>query len=126
VQARFGYMDGSALGRGEYLVVANGAPPGLTAGSLSVVGNRLQVANGSAPHRPEGFDYCLLALEHAGSLFARDEASIKALASLPFDSLWRDAVKLLALNKADDANQAFLGVRAAVVTSPDLIEEDRL
>ncbi len=126
VQARFGYMDGSALGRGEYLVVANGAPQNLTAGSLCVVDNRLQIKNGSTLQRAEGFDYCLLALEHAGSLFERDEASTNALASLPFDGLWREAVRLLALNKAEDANQAFLGVRAAVVTSPDLVEEDRL
>jgi hypothetical protein len=90
------------------------------------VGNRLHIANGATSRRAEGFDYCLLALEHAGSLFARGEGSIKALASLPFDGLWRDAIKLLALNKAEDANQALLSVRAAVVTSPDLIEEDRL
>lgn len=126
VQARFGYMDGSALTRGEYLVVANGDSPDLTGGSLSVVENRLQIVNGSTSRRADGFDYCLLALEHAGSLFERGEGSIKALASLPFDSLWRDAIRLLALNKAEDANQALLSVRAAVVTSPDLIEEDRL
>ena len=126
VQPRFGYMDGSALTRGEYLVVANGVPPDLTGGSLCVVNNGLQIIRGSTSRRAEGFDYCLLALEQAGSLFERGEASIKALASLPFDSLWREAIKLLALNKAEDANQALLGVRAAVVTSPDLIEEDRL
>lgn len=125
VQPRFGYMDGSALTRGEYLVVANGAPPGLTPGSLSIVGDRLQIGKGPTAQRAKGFDYCLVALEHAGSLFERDKSSIAGLASLPFDHLWRDVLKQLALQKPQEAAQALLGLRAAVVTSMDLIDEDR-
>jgi hypothetical protein len=72
-----------------------------------------------------------LAIEQRDSLFASSDgrpasAKLGVLAGLPFHERWRDASSLLAKRKAAEAEEALLTLRAEVIASPDLTEEDRL
>jgi hypothetical protein len=72
-----------------------------------------------------------LAIEHSDSLFPSSNAKpagemLRSLAGLPFHQRWREVSVLLAQRKATEAEEALLKLRAEVVASPDLTEEDRL
>ena len=80
---------------------------------------------------PEGIDYCLLAIEQRDTLFpARDAkpdaAALRGLAALPFHKFWTATSSLLAKKQPADAEAALLLLRAEVIASPDLTEDDRL
>lgn len=123
---RLGFIDGNALTTSGYLVVAGPASPRLSADSLRVIGNRLhQVGpNGTAP--AQGFDYCLVALEHTATLFAQGPGQINPLVNLPFHKRWRTVTQLLAQKKVGEADAEMPQLRSEVIVSPDLTEDDRL
>jgi len=49
-----------------------------------------------------------------------------SLAGLPFHGRWHKVSSLLAQHKAKEAEEALLALKAEVIASPDLTEEDRL
>lgn len=127
VEPRFGFLHGNALDRSGYLIVAGSTPAKLTARSLRVIGSQLHVCTEIDTQPAEGFDYCLIAIEHRESLFdSASDPSINELTVLPFDAKWKEVVRLLAAKNKPEAEQAMLGVNADVVASADLTEQDRL
>ena len=95
-----------------------------------VKGGRLMPRQGTGSG-PEGIDYCLLPIEQRDMLFpARDAkpdaAALRDLAALPFHKFWTATSSLLAKKQPADAEAALLLLRAEVIASPDLTEDDRL
>jgi hypothetical protein len=119
---RFGFADGNALTESGYLLVAGPAAGEITAGRLQVADGKLLLDG----KRASGFDYCLVALEHTASLLPQGAGSINPLTGLPFHRLWRDISKHLALREVATAEAKMPQLRAEVVVSPALTEEDRL
>jgi len=131
VQPRFAFLDGMVLSKSSYLLVSGPLPPNIAANDLLVEDNQLRLKGDPQGQALDGFDYCLLAIEQRDSLFtpvANKPASsmLSSLAGLPFHERWRAVSALLAQRKAADAEQALLTLRAEVIASPDLTEEDRL
>jgi hypothetical protein len=128
VQPRFAFLDGMALTNSHYLLVSGSLPEGIHAADLVVKDSRLRLQrdlNGPLP----AFDYCLLAIEHTESLFASTSSSagmLGTLAGLPFHQRWGNVRSLLAQRKVKEAEEALLNLKAEVISSPDLTEEDRL
>jgi hypothetical protein len=134
VQPRFAFLDGMALKKSGYLLVSGPLPPGIRAADLVVENSRLEL-RGDRHTRPSAeFDYCLLAIEQRDSLFPSlppsdaksASAMLVALSGLPFHERWRRVGTLLAQRKGTEAEEALLMLRAEVIASPDLSEEDRL
>jgi hypothetical protein len=130
VQPRFAFLDGMALTKSGYILVSGPLPDNVDKDQFVVENGRLRI-KGPQSRMPDGFDYCLLAIEHHDSLFAQSQgapsgAMLGALAGLPFHARWRDVSSLLAVRKGKEAEDALLALRAAVVLSPDLTEGDRL
>jgi hypothetical protein len=119
---RFGFVDGSALTRSGYLLVAGPAARELTPERLRVIDNRLHVDG----RRAEGFDYCLVALEHTATLLPQGNETINPLVDLTFHRRWRAISQLLALRKFTEAETEMPQLQSEVVVSPQLTEEDRL
>jgi hypothetical protein len=120
-----------ALSKSGYLLVSGPLPPNITATDLVVENNQLRLKGDRKGEPLEGVDYCLLAIEQCDSLFAPTEnkpasAMLGQLAGLPFHARWRSVTALLAQRKATEAEEALLTLRAEVIASPDLTEEDRL
>jgi hypothetical protein len=131
VQPRFAFLNGTTLVDSGYLLVSGSLPSGVKANDLLVKDGRLRLKADVNAALPTGFDYCLLAIEHSDSLFSQAApksggAMLASLAGLPFHQRWREVSSLLAQNKANEADQALLMLRAEVIVSPDLTEEDRL
>jgi hypothetical protein len=119
---RFGFADGSALTESGYLLVAGPAANTLTADRLRVVGGKLHVDG----QRAVGFDYCLVAIEHTATLLPEGDKTINPITGLGFHHRWRDISELLALQKVTEAEQQMPQLRAEVLVSPELTEDDRL
>ena len=119
---RFGFADGMALTESGYLLVAGPAANTLTADRLRVVGGKLHVDG----QRAAGFDYCLVAIEHTATLLPEGDRTINPITGLGFHHRWRDISKLLALQKMAEAEQQMPQLRAEVLVSPELTEDDRL
>jgi hypothetical protein len=131
VQPRLAFLDGMALSKSGYLLVSGPLPSNVTATDLVVENNQLRLQGDRKGERLEGFDYCLLAIEQCDSLFTPTEnkptnAMLGSLAGLPFHERWRSVSALLAQRKVTEAEEALLTLRAEVIASPDLTEEDRL
>jgi hypothetical protein len=131
IQPRFAFMDGMALTKSGYILVSGPLPAETKGSDFIVSDNRLRRRDDASGRVPEGFDYCVLAIEQTGSLFPAAGAAaasemLRALAALPLHQRWQAISKLLAQRKAAEAEEALLALRAEVVTSPDLSEEDRL
>jgi hypothetical protein len=131
VQPRLAFLDGMALSSSGYLLVAGPLPPNITAHDLVVDGSQLRLRGDPKRQALNGFDYCLLAIEQQESLFTPAEnespsTMLSSLASLPFHGRWRSVSSWLAQRKTAEAEDALLTLRAEVVASPDLTEEDRL
>lgn len=118
----FGYADGNALTASGYLLVRGPAAAEIDGRRLAVVDNQLRLDGA----RAAGFDYCLVAVEHADSRLPQGSDTIKSLTSLAFHRRFREIGPLLAEKKLVDAEARLAQVRADVVTSPELTEEDRL
>ncbi len=131
VQPRFAFLDGMALTKSGYVLVSGPLPPDIKAADIVVENGRLRLRHEPQSRPPEGFDYCLLAIEQRDSLFPPSDAKpasarLGALAGLPFHERWRSVSSLLGQRKASEAEEALLTLRAEVIASPDLTEEDRL
>lgn len=118
-----------ALTRSGYLLVSGPLPTGLAAADLVVANGRLRMRNG-APELPADLDSCVVAIEHRASLIpegdARASTLLAALSGLPFHERWKKVASLLVQRKTVEAEEGLLALRAEVVASPDLSEEDRL
>jgi hypothetical protein len=130
VQPRFAFLNGMALTKSQYLLVSGSLPKGLQASDLVVKDSRLRLQRDVNAQLPS-FDYCLLAIEHTDSLFASSDpasatAMLRTLAGLPFHQRWGIVRSMLAQRKVNEAEEALLNLKAEVVSSPDLTEEDRL
>jgi hypothetical protein len=131
VQPRFAFLDGAALTKSGYMLVSGPLPEDIKGADFVVENGRLRLHD-----RPtqslDAFDYCLVAIEQRDSLLfppsdaKPTSAMLGALAGLPFHERWRGVASLLARRKAAEAEEALLTLRAEVVASPDLTEEDRL
>jgi hypothetical protein len=131
VQPRLAFLDGMALTKSGYLLVSGPLPQEIKGTDIVVENGRLRVSRETELRSADGFDYCLLAIEQSGSLFSPSDIEpsitmLGALAGLPFHERWRSVSSLLAQRKAAEAEEALLALRADVIVSPDLTEEDRL
>lgn len=129
VEPRFAFLDGMALSKSGYILISGPLHAGLEARHFVVEEKRLKLRADNTSRLPDGFDYCVLAMEHTGSLFPADgsaSATLAALAGLPFHQQWRSVSNLLAKRKAAEAEEAFSALWSEVNVSPDLTEKDRL
>jgi hypothetical protein len=90
------------------------------------VDDRLHRAGPQGLQPASGFDYCLLAIEHTPTLLPLGDKTINPLVNLPFHKGWRAIAQLLANKKLPEAGASIPQLRAEVVASPDLTEDDRL
>jgi hypothetical protein len=122
VTPRFGFADGNALTKSGYLLVAGPEANAIDENRLRVIDNRLHLDG----QRASGFDYCLVAIEHTPTRLPRGTETINPLTGLSFHETWLDIGKLLALKDVAKAEPLMAHLRADVVVSPDLTEDDRL
>jgi hypothetical protein len=130
VQPRFAFLNGMALTNSQYLLVSGSLPTGLQASDLVVKDSRLRLRRDVNAQLP-AFDYCLLSIEQTDSLFASSDLTsatgmLRTLAGLPFHQRWGVVRSMLAQRKVKEADEALLNLKAEVISSPDLTEEDRL
>jgi hypothetical protein len=130
VQPRFAFLNGMALTSSQYLLVSGSLPKNIQAADFIVKDSRLRFQRNLNEQLPT-FDYCLLAIQHTNSLFASSDAKsptalLRTLAGLPFHQRWGIVRSMLAGHKGKEAQEALLSLKAEVVSSPDLTEEDRL
>jgi hypothetical protein len=118
----FSYADGSALGQSGYLLVAGSALDEPTASRLSVADNKLLLDG----RRVSGLDYCLLAIEHTATLLPDGPDSINPLTQLGFHRRWQEVALNTTKRNFEPAEEQMLNLRAEVITSPELAENDRL
>lgn len=118
----FCYADGSALAQSGYLVIAGSALDDATAGRLTVADNTL-LLNG---RRVSDQDYCLLAIEHTATLLPDGPDSINPLTQLGFHRRWQQVALNTMQRNFEQAEEQMLNLRADVITSPELAENDRL
>jgi hypothetical protein len=129
VQARFAFLDGMALKKSGYVLVSGPLPADVDPTEFVVEKSRLALRGGAKTRSLDAIDYCLIAIEQWDSLFPKNgdgAAALRALAGLPFHSCWQKVASLLAARKPDEAEQALLVLRAELISSPDLTEDDRL
>jgi hypothetical protein len=125
VQARFAFLDGMALKQSGYVLVSGPLPDEVDPVDFIVKNSRLELRPGAKTASLDKIDYCLIAIEQRDSLFEAG-AELRELAGLPFHAHWRTVASLLAQRKAAEAEGALLTLRAEVIASPDLTEQDRL
>jgi hypothetical protein len=130
VQPRFAFLNGMALTNSQYLLVSGSLPNGLQVSDLVVKDSRLRLQRDVNARLP-AFDYCLLSIEQTDSLFASSDLTsatgmLRTLAGLPFHQRWGVVRSMLAQRKVKEADEALLNLKAEVISSPDLTEEDRL
>jgi hypothetical protein len=118
-----------ALKQSGYVLVSGPLPADVDAADFMVENSRLALRRGAKTRSLDAIDYCLIAIEQKDSLFQKNEdggAALRALAGLPIHSYWQKVASLLAARNPDEAEQALLVLRAEVISSPDLTEDDRL
>ncbi|MGV7215863.1 hypothetical protein [Bradyrhizobium sp. UFLA05-112] len=118
----FSYADGNTLGQSGYLLVAGSTLDDATASRLTVTDNRLLLDG----RRISGLDYCLLAIEHTATLLPDGPDSINPLTQLGFHQRWRDVALNTMKRDFEKAEEQMLNLRADVITSPELAENDRI
>jgi hypothetical protein len=118
----FGFADGNALVDSRYLLVSGPSANAIEAKRLLVVDNQLQLDG----KRATGFDYCLVAIEHTASRLPEGADTINPLTGLAFHRRWREVAQLLAAKNVVEAQARLAQLRAEVVVSPELTEDDRL
>jgi hypothetical protein len=116
------YADGNALGRSGYLLVAGPELDEAAAKRLVVTDDQL-LSDGK---RVAGLNYCLLAVEFTGTLFADGPDTINPLTQLGFHRRWQDVARVVMMRDFDRAEEQMLALRSEVITSPELAENDRL
>ena len=116
------YADGSALDRSGYLLVAGSAVDDAIGKRMTVTDNKLFLDG----QRVSGLDYCLLAIEHTATLLPDGPGSINPLTQLGFHRRWREIAVCVAQRDFEKAEEQMLNLRADVITSPELTENDRL
>jgi hypothetical protein len=118
----FCYADGSALGQSGYLLVAGAALDTAVANRMAVTDNQLLLDG----QRFSGMDYCLLAVEHTATLLPTGPDSINPLTQLGFHRRWQEAAVSITKRNFEQAEEQMLNLRADVIISPELAENDRL
>jgi hypothetical protein len=118
----FSYADGNALGRSGYLLVAGSDLEEAVARRLVVTDDRLLLDG----QRVSGLDYCLLAIEFTASLLPDGPDSINPLTQLGFHRHWQAVASSVMKRELEHADEQMLTLRAEVITSPELAENDRL
>lgn len=122
VTPRFGFADGNALAESGYFLVAGPAANTIEPARLRVVENRLHLDG----KRAKGFDYCLVAIEYTATRLPQGSDTINPLTSLAFHRRWREIAQLLAAKNTAEAEARIAQLRAEVVVSAELTEDDRL
>jgi hypothetical protein len=117
-------LNGTALTRSGYLLVANAPPQIANPASLRVVKGRLcWRENTQKKGEPVvDFDYCLLAIEYVKTVVER----ASGIAPVLFNEPWMKVMSALGARQSEAAADAYDRLQAAVMTSPDLIEADRV
>ncbi len=122
ISPRFGFADGNVLTESGYLLVAGPAANALEADRLRVVEGKLHLDG----KRAAGFDYCLIAIEQTDTLLPEGAKTINPITSLGFHQRFREISKHLALKDVSEAEAQMPQLRAEVLLSPELTENDRL
>jgi len=127
VAPRFAYLDGMALRKSGYLLIAGPLPNTVNPEEFIVKNSKLALEDGAStkPEALDGLDYCLIAIQQHDNRF-KDTAELRQLAALPFHARWQAVTKLMSEKKVEEADTAFLALRGEIATSPDLTEDDRL
>jgi hypothetical protein len=118
----FCYADGSALDRSGYLLIAGSALDEAAVKRMTVTDNKLLLGG----QRVSGLDYCLLAVEHTATLLPDGPDSISPLTQLGFHRRWQEVAVSITKRNFEQAEEQMLNLRAEVITSPELAENDRL
>ena len=118
----FSFADGNALAQSGYLLVAGAALDEATASRLAVTDNKLLLDG----RRLSGVDYCLLAVEHTATLLPQGPDSINPLTQLGFHRHWQQVALSTTKRDFEEAEKQMLNLRADVITSPELAENDRI
>jgi hypothetical protein len=118
----FSYADGSALGRSGYLLVGGSALGEAAASRMTVTDNRLLLDG----RRVSALDYCLLAIERTATLLPDGPNSINPITQLGFHRRWQEVALSITRRNLEQAEEQMLNLRADVITSPELTENDRL
>jgi hypothetical protein len=128
VEPRFAFLDGMALSQSGYVLVSGPLPAGTKGSDFVVEQNRLRLRADKQAPLPADLDYCVLAMEHTGSLLpsGATAGALGALAGLPFHKQWQEVSTLLTKRDVTKAEEALLALRGAVIVSPDVTEDDRL
>jgi hypothetical protein len=117
----FGFADGNALVTSGYLLVCGPSAKEMEAGKLLVIDNRLTIDG----KRASGIDYCLVAIEHTSTRLPQGVDSVNSLTGLAFHRRYREASQLLAAKNTAEAEAKIALLRAELVVSPELTENDR-
>lgn len=117
-----GFADGNALVDSRYLVVCGPSANAIDVKRLLVVDNQLRMDG----KRATGFDYCLVAIEHTATRLPQGADTFNPLTGLAFHRRWREVSQLLAAKNVAEAEARLAQLRAEVVVSPELTEDDRL
>jgi hypothetical protein len=124
VEQEVAALNGTALTSSGYLLVAKAPPQTADPGKLRVVKGRLcwPTEGERKGERVIEFDYCLLALEYFKTVI--EPAS--GIAPVLFSEPWKAVMAALGAKQREVAADAYDRLQAAIMTSPDLIEADRV
>jgi len=117
-------LNGAVLTDSGYLLVANAPPEIADPSTLRVVNGRLHWPKGGEKNGQmvTDFDYCLLAIEYLKTLV--EPAS--GIAPVLFNEPWKAVMSTVGARQSEAAADAYDRLQAAIMTSPDLIEADRV
>jgi len=116
------YADGNALSKSGYILVAGAALDEATASRMVAMEDKLLLER----KRVSEMDYCLLAIEHTATLLPTGPGSINPLTQLGFHRRWQEVALTTMKGNHEQAEEQMLNLRADVITSPELAENDRL
>lgn len=126
VETRFGRLDGKALSKSGYRILAASTNPALAAEGLTVSDDgQLVRRQGAQETTIDDVDYLVLAFEHRSTLV---DPTFSSVENLPFHAHWRAAVDKIVRSKGteDSADAEMTELRSAVLQSRALTETDRL
>jgi hypothetical protein len=125
VETRFGRLDGQAVGRSGYRLLAGSADASLEPKDLRIQDGQLLRRTDGKNTSIDDVDYLVLAFEYRSTL--KDE-NFSLVEALPFHAHWNAAADKIARSGGapEAADADMMELRSAVLLSPQLTEADRL
>lgn len=124
VQTRFGLLNGNALTRSGYWMIAGVPAKALDSGDLKMIDGQVYRTGAGGPKQLiDEVDYLVLAFEHRTTIVDDNFASVSVL---PFHTRYDESRAKLLEKDTTAAESAFTKLLIEVATSPDVTEADRL